>query len=152
MVDVLLGARRRPAAPAPPKSSFPKGLERRTNAAVVHRTPGRSRAAGAVVDRECLSVPGVVVPRFVELRRSLDHVPRSPDVDALVRKVDALDEPCWQHDLLAEDPGAGVDEEVADADLLARRVDLPDLAVERFDAIADEVDLGPSGIVVAPDR
>src|SRR4029078_5780383 len=53
--------------------------------------------------------------------------------------VDALDDARGQHDLLAEDPRPGVDDEERRAHLVRRVVDLSDRAVGRLDSVADDV-------------
>jgi len=65
--------------------------------------------------------------------------------------VDPVDHTGREHDLLAEDPRAGVDNDVARADVVGRLVDLPDASVGRLDAEAREVDACPLVTPIGPD-
>src|SRR5436309_11481882 len=91
-------------------------------------------ATGAVVARELAPVRLVAIATLVELGRVLDLVLRPADVDLAVVVVDAVDHTGRQHDLLAEDPRSGVDDDVARADVVRGLVDLADRAVDRLDA------------------
>src|SRR5687768_4210075 len=99
------------------------------------------RSGGSVVVAADLVAVGLVaVPRLVELGRALDLVLRPLDEDRLRVEVDPLDDVGRQHDLLAEDPRAGVDDDVATRRVVRRLVDLPDAAVDRLDAEAGEIE------------
>src|SRR4029077_8279109 len=60
--------------------------------------------------------------------------------------VDSLDHASGQHDLLAEDPWARIDDDVALSHAIGGLVDLADRAVHGFDAIPGEIASG-GGIV-----
>src|SRR5215216_3167447 len=114
----------------------------------------RNRAglgAATVVAAELGPVRVVPIGLLVELRRVLDLVLREPDEDRLGVGIDPLDHACRQHDLLPEDPRAGVDDDVAAADLVGRLIDLPDPAVGRFDGVTGEVGRAPRLLAVRPD-
>src|SRR6185503_15176538 len=83
------------------------------------------------VVRADLLAPAVRVRRLVELRRVLDLILLQAEVDLLVGDVEPRDRLCRDHDLSAEDPWAGVDDDVGGADVIRRLVDLADVAVER---------------------
>ena len=68
-----------------------------------------------VVGADLGPVPFVAIQILVELRRILDLVLRSVHVDALVADVDTVDHAGRQEHLLAEDPRAGVHDEIAAA-------------------------------------
>ena len=85
----------------------------------------------------------VVEPRLVELRRVLDLVLRQVDEDLLLDLVDPVDQPDREHDLLPEDPGAGVHDEGVRAKLVRPLVDHPDLAIHGLDVVAGQVDVSP---------
>src|SRR5881275_154235 len=102
---------------------------------------GGAHRAAAVVAAELVAVRLVVVPRLVELRRVLDLVLRAVDEDRLRIRVDVTNQAGRDHQLLAEDPGTGVDDDEAAADLPGRLVDLADLTVGRLDLEAGEVDV-----------
>src|SRR4051812_14970634 len=65
--------------------------------------------------------------------------------------VDAADDAGGQQHLLAEDPRAGVDHDVVQVDLVACLVDLPDMTVDRFDPITDEVAAHVRAVAERPD-
>src|SRR5215213_751795 len=97
---------------------------------------GRAELAvrvAVVVRAELRAVPLLLVRVLVELGRVLDLVLASVDDNRLRIEVDALDHRGREHDLLAEDPRAGVDDDVARADVVGRLVDLADPAVGRLD-------------------
>src|SRR4029079_2794833 len=77
-------------------------------------------APGAAVRAEPAAIALVADHAVVELGRVLDLVLRPVDEDLFVIVVDAHDHTGGKHDLLAEDPRAGVDDEVRRADLVAR--------------------------------
>src|SRR5215218_4494555 len=94
------------------------------------------RSAGdpaPVVRAELVAVLGVLEVRLVELRGVLDLVLRAVDEHRLGVVVDAVDEAGRNQDLLAEDPGAGIDDEEATAHLGRRLVHLADLPVAGLD-------------------
>src|SRR6266516_4529575 len=95
--------------------------------------------AGSVVARELGPVRLVAVPALVELGSALDLVLRPADVDLLVVTVDAIDHARRDHDLLAEDPRARVDDDVARANVVGRLVDLADRPVDRLDAEPSQI-------------
>src|SRR5947208_9832266 len=95
----------------------------------------------AVVAAELVAIRLVVEPLLVELRRVLDLVLRAVDEDRLRIRVDVTNQAGRDHQLLAEDPGTGVDDDEAAADLLGRLVDLAHLTVGRLDLEAGEVDV-----------
>src|SRR5215213_8149617 len=94
----------------------------------------RADALASVVAAEVRPIVLAQVRVLVELRRVLDLVLRPVDVHLLVGGVDPVDHTGREHDLLAEDPRAGVDNDVARADVVGRLVDLPDASVGRLDA------------------
>src|SRR5947208_402326 len=86
--------------------------------------PGTGRSSGGsgerpavvVVAADLLVVAGVAkVLVLVELRRVLDLFLGAGDVDLLLFGVDLADGPGGQQDVLAEDPDAGVHDEVGGA-------------------------------------
>src|SRR5439155_14865928 len=95
--------------------------------------------AGSVVARELGPVRLVAVPALVELGSALDLVLRPADVDLLVVTVDAIDHARRDHDLLAEDPRARIDDDVARANVVGRLVDLADRPVDRLDAEPSQI-------------
>src|SRR5262249_22372826 len=68
-------------------------------------------AASSVVRAELPAVVVVIDERLVELRSVLDLVLRTIDEDRLVLVIHRSEHTDRQHDLLAEDPWAGVDDE-----------------------------------------
>src|SRR5439155_15071993 len=63
-------------------------------------------------------------------RRFLDLVFRAVDEHRLGVEIDIADDTRRKHDLLAEDPRTGVDDDEAVADVVGRIVDLADAAVQ----------------------
>src|SRR4029079_7503251 len=106
---------------------------------LLQRTDLAVRVAVVVrADLRAISLLAVCV--FVELGRVLDLVLGSVDDNGLRIEIDSLDHGGRKHDLLAEDPRAGVHHDVARADIVGPFVDFPDPAVGRFDLEADQVD------------
>ena len=64
------------------------------------------------------------------------------DEDRLRVRVDVADHTGREHDLLAEDPRPGVDDDEAAARFVGRLVDLSDAAVTGLDAEPGHVDIG----------
>ena len=106
--------------------------------------------AAAVVATDALPVARLAVDVLVELGAVLDLVLRAVDEDLLRRRGRRAGSPGRQHHLLAEDPRAGVDDDVAGADLVRRLVDLADPAVGRLDLEALEVRAGPGRFTIGP--
>src|ERR671924_1691772 len=118
------------------------------------RTPSPlGRVAGpawAVVTGQLVAIPVVSVLVLLELGRVLDLLLRPVHPHCLGLRVDSVDDPGRQHDLLAEDPRARVDDDVAGPDIVRRLVDLPDRAVRRLDRVAGEVCGSPCRLAVRP--
>src|SRR3954451_25012584 len=93
-----------------------------------------------VVGADLRAIPLLPVHALVELGRVLDLVLASVDDNRLRIEIDSLDHRGRKQDLLAEDPRAGVDDDVARADVVGSFVDLPDPAVSRLDLETGEVD------------
>src|SRR5687767_11368578 len=91
------------------------------------------RPALAVVVAELGLVLNPGVPRLVELGRVLDLILCPVDEHATILEVHPVDHAGRQHDLLAEDPRAGVDDDVTATVLGGRLVNAADPAVERLD-------------------
>jgi hypothetical protein len=88
-----------------------------------------------------------MIDAVAPVRRLLDLILRAVDPNLLYVVIDALDHTGGQHHLLAEDPRAGVDDDVALPHVVARLVDLADRAVDGFDLMTGEI--APGGRVVA---
>src|SRR4051794_25273529 len=118
-----------------------------------HRAGPRLAVPGAADGVVRADVPEVAVRRervFVELGRVLDLVLRAVDEDLLLVAVHLVDHAGRDHDLLAEDPRAGVDDDVRATDLRGRGIDLADAAVERFDVETDQILDVPLAVGVRP--
>src|SRR5439155_25503639 len=75
----------------------------------------------------------------IELGRALDLVLAAVHEDLPILYVDVLDRASGKQDLLAEDPRAGVDHQVAGPDIVRSLVHLADVAVGGLDVESDEV-------------
>jgi hypothetical protein len=78
--------------------------------------------------------PGGRPPRAPARRRSgglADLILDQVDVDLPVVVVDSVDNPGRQHALFAEDPDAGIDDDIASADVVGGCVDVADGAIRR---------------------
>src|SRR4026209_794062 len=96
-------------------------------------------AAVPVVRPEPPAIALVAYERIVELGRILDLVLRAIDEDLLLVVVGVPNHSGRKHDLFAEDPRTGVDNDVRRPSVVRRFVDLADRTVQRFDAVADDV-------------
>src|SRR6185295_17943867 len=99
-----------------------------------------SRLEVAVIPAEAVTVRLIVAARFrLELGRVLDLILAAPDEHRLGVQVNAVDDAGRQHDLLTEDPGAGVDDQVRAPHLFGALVDLADATVRGLDRKPDEL-------------
>ena len=72
---------------------------------------------------------GLAVHRLVELGRALDPVLRQAEPQLAILEVDPLDRAGRDQNLLAEDPGTRVDDDVGSPHVIRRLVDVADVAV-----------------------
>src|SRR5919108_226095 len=120
----------------------PEYFQRANELEVMGQTVLVASIAGPVVLAQATAVGLVLSQRLVELRSVLDLLLRPVDDDLLGRLVHTADHPGGQHDLLAEDPRSGVDDDVARTCLVRRVVHLADRPVEGLDLVSADVDLG----------
>src|SRR5262249_3321931 len=111
----------------------------------------RARAAGPRVRAELGA--GVLVANhgLVELGSVLDLLLPQLVLDLLLVGIDAGDHARGKHDSLPEDPRAGVDDDVAGADVVARLVDPADAAVHRLDLVPGQIGGRPRLLAERPD-
>src|SRR6187401_1449412 len=109
------------------------------------------RATSSVVPTQRVAVLALLVGALVELRGGLDLVLGPVYVDLLVGHVDTTDHPSGKHDLLAEDPWASVNDDVAGSDLIRGVVDLADVTVGGFNLVARDIHRGPVTVPVGPE-
>src|SRR5215216_4403906 len=116
---------------------------------------GRARSGpevGAVVGPDILAVGFLAFPLGVIVGGLTDLVLGQVDVDLAALVVDPVDDPGRQHALFAEDPEAGVDHDVASADVVGGGVEVADGAVGGDDLEADQVSgLRLGGVSIAPE-
>ncbi len=88
-----------------------------------------------------------------ELRGVLDLFPGQPDPDPLLLHIDTGDGTRGEEDLLAEDPRAGVHDQIGRSRLVGVLVDLSDAAVGRLHPVAGQVHVrdAVNGDAVGPD-
>ena len=102
--------------------------------------PASDASLGLVVAGDLLVIAGVAdVLVLVELGGLPDLVRREADVDLALGLVDRLHGSGGQQDVLAEDPHAGVDDEVRGGDVVRVLVGLTDAAVGGFDRVSDQL-------------
>src|SRR4029079_6695568 len=122
--------------PAPRENE--KGPRWRAFLAVGDVTVGLADAGGVTVVRAELSpILLVTDKRVLELGCVLDLVLCPFDEDLLVIVGDALNDARRKHDLLPEDPRAGIDDEIRRANLVGRVVNLPNRPVVGLDPVSD---------------
>src|SRR5215218_2235453 len=107
---------------------------------------------GAVVGPDVLPVGLLTLAFGVVVGSLVDLVLGEVDVDLAGVVVDPVDDPGRQHALFAEDPEAGIDHDVAAADVVGGGVEVADGAVGGDDLEADQVSgLRPSRVSIAPE-
>src|SRR5829696_20875 len=114
--------------------------------------PGLQVEEGAVVGPNVLAVGLLTLPFGVVVGGLTDLVLGEVDVDLAGLVVDPVDDPGRQHALFAEDPEAGIDDDVAAADVVGGGIEVADGAVSSDDLEADQVrGFRPGGVSPAPE-
>src|SRR6476659_7360218 len=140
-----------PARPRRMERPGPRGLEELDRLVVAV-----ARATRPVVAAEIAAIAVAIALVAADLvlvvfRRVLDLILGAVHEHRLGVQIDLVDHAGREHDLLAEDPWAGVDDDEARADVVRSLVDLPDRSVDSFDGKTGQVALGECGVAVRPD-
>src|SRR5215211_4961330 len=107
---------------------------------------------GAVIGPDVLAVGLLTFALGVVVGGLVDLVLSKVDVDLAGIVVDPVDDPGRQHAPFAEDPEAGIGDDVAPADVVGSGIEVADGAVRGDDLEADQVSgLRPGGVSPAPE-